>query len=63
MQVPTPRPEISEVLSAFAIEGHHLAVQDGLLQRQLLPQPVAQLLESLEDVSLLGTEMTAVPGT
>jgi hypothetical protein len=25
MQVPTARPEIAEVLSAFAIEGHHLA--------------------------------------
>jgi hypothetical protein len=62
VQIPTACPEIAEVLPALTVQHHHLAVQDRLLDRQLLPDPVAEVLESLEDVSSLGPEMTAVPG-
>ena len=40
MEVPTTRPEVTEVLSALAVECHHLAVEDRLLDRQLLTDPV-----------------------
>jgi hypothetical protein len=58
VQVPTTRREVAEVLPALPVQGHHLAVQDRLLDRQLLTDPVAKLLEPLEDVPPLGPEVT-----
>jgi hypothetical protein len=50
VQVPAPGQQVAEVLPAFAVQRHDLAVEDGLLDRELLTDPVAELLESLEDV-------------
>ena len=36
VKVPTAGREVAEVLSALAVECHHLAVQDGFLNRQFL---------------------------
>jgi hypothetical protein len=48
VQIPTARPEIAEVLPTLTVQRHYLAVQDRFLDRQLLPAPAAEVLESLE---------------
>jgi hypothetical protein len=62
VEIPAAGHDGAQVLAALAVERHHLAVQDRLLDRQFLPHPVAELLKPLEDASPLGPEMTAFPG-
>jgi hypothetical protein len=62
VEVPAASQQIPKVLAALAVQRHHLTVEDRLLDRQLLLHPVAELLESLEDVAALGPEVAALPG-
>src|SRR3954465_6252437 len=57
MEVPAAREEAPEVLSPFRVQRHHLAVENRLLHPELLPDPVAQLPELLEDVAALRPEV------
>jgi hypothetical protein len=61
VEVPAASQQVAEVLPALAVQGHHLAVQDRLLDRQLFPDPIAEFLEALQKASLLGQKVTA-PG-
>jgi hypothetical protein len=60
VQVPAAGGEVAKVLPAFAVERHDLAVEDRLLNRQFLADPIAELLESFEDVPTLRPKVAAL---
>src|SRR3954468_1002535 len=62
MKVATPGQQSAEILPALRIERHHLTVQDRLLDRKLLTDPVAEILESAEHVAALGAKVTGATG-
>jgi hypothetical protein len=62
VQVAAAGQEVPEVLPALAVERHHLPIQDRLLDRQALPNPVAELVEAPQQVPPFGPDPAALPG-
>jgi hypothetical protein len=54
--------EPAEVLPTLGIKCHYFAIQNRLFDSQLFPDPVAELLKMLQDVSPLRAEVAALTG-
>src|SRR5262245_56047957 len=62
MEIASAFQQGAKILPPLRVERHDLAVQDRLLHRQLLTDPVAEILKSAEHVAALGAKVTVATG-
>jgi hypothetical protein len=60
VEVPVAGEQLPEVLPAFAVQGDYFPVEDHFLYREFLAHPIAELVESLEDVPAFRPEVAAL---
>jgi hypothetical protein len=62
VEITPPFQQGAEILATLRIERDDFPIQDHLLDRKLLADPMTEILESAEQVAALGSEVTVAAG-